>query len=88
MKRYALIVVSCITLLYSCGGGLEAQVEALAEKECECDGMKGDERRECKEEKKKMERKLEVAIDDANLSPSEIEELEQLYDDLEDECDN
>ncbi|MDC1196272.1 hypothetical protein N8010_02815, partial [Crocinitomicaceae bacterium] len=61
--------------------------EALAEKECECDSMEGDERRECKKEANEMEKKLEEALDEANPKPSEKEELEKLYIDKRQECD-
>ena len=87
MKKYIFILLSSTFLLFSCGG-LESQVEALAEKECECDSMEGDERRECRKEANEMEKKFKEALDEANPKPSEMEELEKLYKDKKHECDN
>ena len=65
MKKYIFILLSSSFLLFSCGG-LESQVEALAEKQCECDSMEGDERRECEKELNEMEKKFKKAMDEAN----------------------
>ena len=80
------LLFAMISIAVSSCGGLESQVKKLAEKECECEKLKGKEENDCKDELKDMEKDLEKEIKDAGIKSSEERELKQLAKDTYKDC--
>ncbi|MBN2680912.1 MAG: hypothetical protein JXR58_00245 [Bacteroidales bacterium] len=70
----AMFVFAVIT---SCGGGIDSEVKALAEKKCECKKLEDDAKDKCKEELEKMEQDMEKKVKD--LDEKEQDRLKDLY---------
>ena len=85
MKKYLFSLAAVSLLLASCGG-LESQVEDIAEKKCECKSLDGDKKDACKKELKEMEEEFEKELKEAELKPSEEDELKKVYKDKLSEC--
>ena len=86
MKMKYLLIAMIGIAVSSCGGGLESQVKKLAEKECECEKLKGKEENDCEVEAKDMEKDLKKEIKDAGIKSAEERELNELYKDTYKDC--
>lgn len=80
------LLIALISIAVSSCGGLESQVKKLAEKECECEKLKGKEGNDCEVQTKDMEKDLKKEIEDAKLKSAEERELKQLYEDTYKDC--
>ena len=85
MKMKYLLIAMISVAVSSCGG-LESQVKKLAEKECECEKLKGKEENDCEEEGKDMEKDLRKEVEDAKLKSAEKRKLTELLNDTYKDC--
>jgi len=86
MKMKYLIIALISIAVTSCGGGFESDVKKVAEKACECDELRGDEKRECKDELVDLSKDVEKDIKDAKLKNSEENDLKKLAKDTYRDC--
>ncbi|HBS88147.1 MAG: hypothetical protein A2W91_05270 [Bacteroidetes bacterium GWF2_38_335] len=87
MKNLTLLIVAIFAISFilpSCGGGLEGDVKALAEKRCECKKLDGDDKDKCKDELDEMEEGLEKKVKD--MDKGEQEKLEKVYKETYEAC--
>ena len=85
-KRKILVLFTSIFIFAFGCGGIDSDVVALAEKECECETLKGIEQDRCDEEYDEMEEKLDTRLDDMDIDEAEEERLENLYEDTYEKC--
>jgi hypothetical protein len=84
---YMMVLVGLVGFT-ACGGGIESDAKATAEKRCECDKFekdnKADELKKCKDEAKKLEEDLEKKYvnkkDDKDLGKKVEEAYKAAYD--------
>lgn len=81
------LLIALISIAVSSCGGLESKVKKLAEKRCECEELKEDEkRRECIDQLADMRKDIGKEIIDAKLKSAEDRELKQLLKDTYKDC--
>jgi hypothetical protein len=73
------LLFAMISIAVSSCGGLESKVKKLAEKECECEKLKGKEENDCEDEGEDMSKDLRKEIEDAKLKSDEKTKLDELY---------
>jgi hypothetical protein len=85
MKIKNLLIVLISIAVSSCGG-LESDVIKLAKKACECEKLKGVEKRDCKAEVRDMKDDIQKEIKDSKLTSSEERKLKELSRDTYKDC--
>ena len=85
MKIKNLLIVLISIAVSSCGG-LESDVIKQAKKACECEKLKGVEKRDCKAEVRHMKDDIQKEIKDSKLTSSEERKLKELSRDTYKDC--